>query len=199
MKIIRSIQWVILTLLIITGLIFINYRQEQRREIMSYPSLPRPIAEEMLLITSAGQTTDTYIIKDIANELRIHNYFMPQATDLDIEDINSIAVVVGYSDIGERLHEKTLEDEVERIEGLLKLADNQEIEVITFYIGGQHQRSTETDELLAIVCDASDYIVITEDGDYDHYITTIAEDNDVPMTIVDDVTNVSEPFASAFR
>lgn len=199
MKMMRQIQWIIITLFVVSVLVVMSYRQERKRESQFIPSLPRPIAEEMLLITSAGQTTDTYIIKDIANNLRIHNYFMPQATGLDLEDIKSIAIVVGYSEIGERLHDKTLLDEINRIEGLLSLAKDQDITVITFYTAGQHQRSKETDELLKLSAQHSDYLIVTEDGDYDHFITIIAEDNDIPMTMVDNLTNVSEPFASAFR
>lgn len=199
MKAIKQIQWVIITLTLIGGLIMYSYRQDQVKTNVFMPSLPRPIAEEMLLITSAGQTTDTYIIKDVANALKLHNYFMPQATGLDLEDIKSIAIVVGYSDIGERLHNKDFEDEEKRIKGLLTLAQQQEITILTFYVGGQHQRSIETDQLLTMACEVSDYIVVTEDGDYDLFITTLAKENDIPMTIVSDLTNISEPFASAFR
>ncbi len=78
-----------------------------------YPSLPRPIAKEVVLITSAGQSTDTYMIKDIANKLMIHNFFMPQAKKVDLEDVSSVIVVVGYSGIGEKLHQINFEEEKE--------------------------------------------------------------------------------------
>lgn len=188
-----------MTVLIILGLLIINYSDFQIKNKQYIPSLPRPIAKEMLLITSAGQSTDTYIIKDIANKLMIHNYFMPQGTDLDLEDIKSIAFVVGYSEIGEKLHDLTIKEELKRVKSLLTLAHKEEITLITFYIGGKQRRSKETELLLTEIASHSDYIISTTDGDYDQFISTLAKENNVPITLVNEITNISEPFASAFR
>ncbi len=199
MKIEKKISWAIIALVIMLSMLVTNYRQSQLERKQYIPSLPRPIAEEMLLITSAGQSTDTYIVKDIANKLMIHNYFMPQGTDLDLEDIKSIVFVVGYSDIGEKLHELTVKEELERVKSLLTLAHKEDITLITVYIGGKQRRSKETDLLLSEIGRYSDYIIGTTDGDFDHFISTIAKDNDIPITLVNEITDISEPFASAFR
>lgn len=199
MKWFKEIRWILLTLIGVGLMLLLSYQQEHLQDNQYYPSLPRPIAEEMLLITSAGQSTDTYIIKDVANKLMLHNYFMPQATDLDLEDIKSIAFVVGYSAIGEKLHEISIEDEIERVEGLLTLSQRQDIKIITFYVGGKQRRSEETDRLLREIGKVSDYIITTKDGDHDQFITEIARENDVPITLVNEITDVSEPFASAYR
>lgn len=188
-----------MTLLVITIMLVVNYQQSQFANKQYIPSLPRPIAKEMLLITSAGQSTDTYIIKDIANKLMIHNYFMPQGTDLDLEDINSIAFVVGYSEIGEKLHDISIEEELERVQSLLTLAHKEDITLITFYIGGKQRRSKETELLLLEIGTHSDYIISTTDGDFDEYISTLAKENNIPITLVNEITDISEPFASAFR
>ncbi len=199
MKEFKQIWLVLLTLIILLAMIVVNYSKSKLESKSYMPSLPRPIAEEMLLITSAGQSTDTYIIKDIANKLMIHNYFMPQSTDLDLEDIKSIAFVVGYSEIGETLHRITIKEELERVRSLLELARKNDITLITFYIGGKQRRSKETELLLTEIGVQSDYIISTTDGDFDNFISKLAEENNIPITLVNEITDISEPFASAFR
>lgn len=172
------------------------------RAVMSYqnmPSLPRPIAEENILITSAGQSTDTYIVKDIANKLMIHNFFMPQAAAIDLAEINTVVFVAGYSAISEKLHELEYDAELKRVEKLLEICDIEEITVITVFIGGKQRRDVKTDAILSLLAPQSDYIIATNEGDYDSLLYEYAKDNEVPITLVKSISDISEPFASAFR
>lgn len=163
------------------------------------PSLPRPIASETILVTSAGQSTDTYIIKDISNKLMIHNFFMPQAEYEDLENINTIVFVIGYSPLSEKVNQLSFEKESKRIDSLLNYASMNEVTVISVFIGGKQRRTSETDEMLRNIVPKSHYIISTFEGDYDHFISEMTRQNDIPLTLVENITNVSEPFASAFR
>lgn len=163
------------------------------------PSLPRPIAEETILVTSAGQSTDTYIIKDISNKLMIHNFFMPQAENEDLENINTIVFVIGYSPLSEKVNQLSLETELIRIESLLNYASMNDVTVISVFIGGKQRRASETDEMLGNIIPKSNYVISTFEGDFDHFISEMARQNDIPLTLVENITDVSEPFASAFR
>lgn len=163
------------------------------------PSLPRPIAEETILITSAGQSTDTYIVKDIANKLKIHTLFMPQATTADLEDVNTIVFVIGYSELSEKVNQLSLESELDRISALLDQALINKSKIISVFIGGIQRRSDETDLFIDQIAYGSNYIIATSDSDFDHMISDMARVNDIPLTLVDEITDISEPFASAFR
>ncbi len=163
------------------------------------PSLPRPIAQEMVLITSAGQSTDTYIIKDIANKLMLHNYFMPQATTLDLEDINTIVFVVGYSHINEKLYNLDYEQELNRIQTLIEKGLKQGMTMITVYIGGDFRLDEQTMHLLEQVSLHSDYIIATHDGQGNKALLRISQEQGIPLTLVRKLTDITEPFASAFR
>lgn len=164
-----------------------------------YPSLARPIANEVVLITSAGQSTDTYMIKDIANKLMIHNFFMPQATKIDLEDINSVIIVVGYSGIGEKLHRVSFEDEKSRVLKLLEAANEKNLPIITVHIGGELRMDSKTYELLKITSEKSDYIIGRLSADENKELSELAKLYDIPLTLVENVKDISEPFASAFR
>lgn len=187
------------TLLIISFIMNNFVERKVYRDSQILPSLPRPIAEEGILITSAGQSTDTYMIKDVANKLMIHNLFMPQAAEPDLEDIRTVVFVVGYSDIGEKLHEISFEEEKERIEGLVRTLEEKGIKVLTIYIGGSLRRNKKTDTLLEMTCKASDYIISTMDSNYDQFLSRLAREYDVPITLVEEINDITEPFVSAFR
>jgi len=167
--------------------------------IMSLPSLPMPIAKEYALITSAGQSTDAYIINDIANKLMIHNFFMPQAKDSDLEGVNTLVFVVGYSNLGEKLHGINYEDEKKRIKALIDKAKDDKLIVMTVYIGGKQQRNNKTDELLSIIAPETDYLIGAKAANHDGFLTDLAKNHRIPLTLVNGVNDLSEPFASAFR
>lgn len=174
-------------------------RNQDRRDIPELPVLPRPIAKEPVLITSAGQSTDTYIVKDVANQLMLHNFFMPQAGEANLKDTNTIVFVVGYSPMGEKLHELSFDDEKKRITKLLDNLNDKNMTVLTIFIGGKQRRDQKTNELLKLICPKSHYIIGTREADFDNLLRDIANKNNIPLTLVRNINDVSEPFASAFR
>lgn len=192
---------VVLITAVVVSSILIGIRKEQKNEVNAFilPNLPRPIAKEAVLIASAGQSTDIYIIKDIANQMMIRNYFMPQAKESDLEDINTLVFVIGYSPIGAQLQGISYEDEKERVEKLLEKAENKDITVLTVFIGGKQRRGQNTDELLELISSHTDYLIGLSDSNYDNLLSELAKDNDIPLTLVKGVNDISGPFASAFR
>jgi len=160
---------------------------------------PQPIASEKILITSAGQSIDTYIVKDIANDLLLHNTFMPHADQSDLEGINSVVIVVGHSATGELLQEVDHIGELKRLDQIIEQAQNQSLPIISVYIGGKERRTPKTDQLLDKVCTSSTYIIATEDGDYDQFLSSISESFNIPLVKIKDIKNFKAPFSSMFR
>lgn len=185
-------------ILLISASVFNNFKLSLKDDTNVLPSLPRPIAKDKVLITSAGQSTDTYIIKDIANKLMIHNFFMPQAKYTDLEDINTVVFVVGYSSIGENLHGLSYNQEIKRIENLIKALRMKKITIITVFIGDRQGRTLETSELLYLTCKYSDYVIGTQSNNNEYFLD-LAKLYNFKLTLVEDITGLSEPFASAFR
>ncbi|MEJ8554715.1 DUF6305 family protein [Tepidibacter sp. Z1-5] len=190
---------VFIVILIILAVISNTSKIQVNDDRYELPSLPRPIAKDKVLITSAGQSTDTYIVKDIANKLMIHNFFMPQAKDVDLEGINTVVFVVGYSAIGENLHDLTYEEEKKRIDDLIQKLRYKEITIITIFIGDRDNKNKKTDEFLDLTCKYSDYVIGTQNNNNNRSLVELAKKYKFPLTIVEDVTGLSEPFASAFR
>ncbi len=191
----------IVGILVIVFVIWLPHNVDQKlsNKADSIPSLPQPIGKETVLITSAGQSTDTYLVKDIANKLMIHNFFMPQALEPDLEGINTVVFVVGFSELGEKLHGIAFDKEKKRIEALLASLRKNDVTIITVYLGGNHRRNRNTDTLLDMTCKESEYIIATVSADEDNYLSDLSNKYQVPLTLVRDIKGISEPFASAFR
>lgn len=186
-----------LILLIIAAIV--PMRENTDAKAFTLPVLPRPIAKTPVAIISAGQNTDTYIIRDIANQLMIRSFFMPQARDIDIEDMNSLVFVVGYSSLGEKLQEISHEEEKTRLGKLLQKADEKKLIVITVALGGEYNHDEKTKELLRLIGEHSDYLIGIKGSINEGTLVKISKEKEIPLTLAGDVKEISGPFASAFR
>ena len=183
-------------LVLLTVIIFSQNVHESNRS--SYRALTRPVAKEPLLISSAGQNTDSYIVKDIINKLMIDNYFIPMATTEHLEDIHSAIMVVGYSEVGNRIKGKTYIAEEQRIKSFINALKKRDIYLITIYLRGGKMLSEETRTLLELSANASDYVIIVNPEDQVDTFKNMVASN-TPITFVDDLSEVTEPIVSAFR
>jgi hypothetical protein len=196
-KFIRAILMAALVILLILTNMPFNNRSEAK--IFTLPGLPRPIANSPVIITSAGQSTDTYIIRDIANQLMIRSLFMPQARDVDLKDIKTIVFVVGYSSLGAKLQDISYKEEKMRIEKLLQKAKDDKLTVLTVVIGSEQLQDNKTEELLRLIGKQTDYLIGMKKSSRASILTELATDGDIPLTLVNKINDISEPFASAFR
>lgn len=158
-----------------------------------------PFSAELILITSAGQSTDAYIFHDMANDLHLNNHFMPEISTYDLRAYSSVVFVVGYSEVGMMLNEVTYEAEYKRITKILQTAEAEHLPVITAYLGSDERRSAKTDHLLQYICSESDYILMTGDNAQSPFIDTITDGGSIPITCVNEVDQLSMPLASIFK
>jgi hypothetical protein len=196
-KFIRTI--LLATLIILLILTNMPFTARSEAKIFTLPGLPRPIASTPVIITSAGQSTDTYIIRDISNQLMIRSFFMPQAREVDLKDIKTIVFVVGYSSMGAKLQGISYEEEKIRIEQLLQKAKDNKLKVLTVVIGREQLSDNKTVDLLKLIGKQTDYLIGMKESSRASILIELAKDGDIPLTLVNKVSDISEPFASAFR
>ena len=187
------------TLAILCILMNIPFSERSNTKIFTLPGLPRPIAKAPVVITSAGQSTDTYIIHDISNQLMIRSFFMPQAEDIDIKDIKTIVFSVDYSSLGTQYKDISYDEEKRRISKLIKKAKDKGLTVLTIVLGGKQPNEKKTEELLKLIGNQTDYFIGLRGSGNEEILTELAENRDIPLTLVDEVNDISEPYASAFR
>ena len=193
----RMVLIIILALLLV--LVNMPYKKKAETIVFTLPGLPRPIAKVPVVITSAGQSTDTYSINDISNQLMIRSFFMPQAEAEGIEDMNSIVFAVGYSSLGLKLQGISYEDEKARIEKLINMAKDNKLTIITVVLGGEQPIDVRNEEIISLVGAKSDYIIGLKGSSNEELLADLAENGNIPLTLVRKVKDISVPFASAFR
>lgn len=197
----RNIFRVALLIMLTMLIILVNLPITKKSELKAFtlPGLPRPIAKVPVVITSAGQSTDTYIVNDISNQLMIRSFFMPQADGTDIEDMNTIVFAVGYSSLGIKYQGTSFEDEKTRIGNLINTAKDNDMTIITVVIGSEHSSNDKGEEILRFIGADTNYIIGVKGSGSEDILVDLAEKGDIPLTLVSKVNDISEPFASAFR
>jgi len=163
-----------------------------------------PKAELPALITSCGQSPGATMIKVIFMKIDFENpdpayTAMMQAEAEDLisaqesgTPYRSLIVVMGASLKGMGAAGISIEDELSRIESLIKKAQQQGITVIGAHIEGMKRRAQgaapgdNTDELsIDTVAPHSDILVINKEGNEDRRFSIIAEKNNIPMVVVE--------------
>lgn len=183
--------------IVITLTILLTIQKDQVDDFNQLTYLSQPIASEKLLITSAGQSTDTYIIKDVANDLLLENIFIPNAKPSDLNDIESVVIVVAHSQIGELLHDIDFDEEYQRVKTLIDDSKEKNLPIIGVYIGGQMRNYNKTNQLLDLVFTSSTYNFVV--GESDQFKDQEMDFSDVPMIYVDDMKQIKGPFSALFR
>lgn len=187
-------------LLIIGILTFglMSYRQSPRIKSL-LPHLPYPIAREKVLVTPAGQGTEGLIISELCDVLNIRNHYMYWAEPQDLEGYNTLVLVLGFSKQGLYSIHKNPEEEIQRVKSLVTAADKKGIPVILLHIGGQDRRSQVDDQTAGMIASMLDYIIVTQEGEWDGFFTGLATGNKIPLTVVKDIQEIKVPFNSVFR
>lgn len=196
-KFFRAILVAVLVILII--LTNAPYTERNKTKVFTLPGLPRPIAKGPVIITSAGQSIDAFIVRDICNQLMIQNFFMPQAKEEDLRDINTIVFAVGYGSFGMKLQGISYEEEKDRITKLLDKAEEKKLTILTVSLDGSQTGDDKTEELLKLIGIRSDYLIGIRNSGSEGVLAEAANEGDIPLTLVIGVNDISGPFASAFR
>ena len=130
----RNFMMMILGITIVFSINAIMKNSTHEHQLQS-SYLINPISDKMILITSAGQATDSYILQDLANELRLNNLFMPETSSLEIENLSAVVISVGYSELGLSLHDRSFNDEYSRIRDLIAKARENDLPIVTVFVG----------------------------------------------------------------
>lgn len=195
---IRKLSLMLLGIFIVFSInAILNFNKGYDNRGINYPL--EPFSSEMMLITSAGQSTDAYIFHDLVNKLQLNNHFMPEANTYDLREYSSVVIVVGYSEVGMMLNDVIYKAEAKRIRKIIQTAEAENLPVIAAYLGGAERLNNETQTLLKSVCDEADYIIMTSDTDSGPLIKRLTNDGAIPITCVPTIDELSMALASIFK
>lgn len=153
------------------------------------------IINEPVLITSAGQSFDVYLMKVVLNELGFDVDLQPLASKEEIKNFNQIIVVPGVSFKGLAASGISFDDELQRISGLIEAAERTSCRTTLIYIESFPHNEERTQEILELIAPWSSQIVIYEgsEGPVD-YLQETAEKGEIPVFWIGDRDNLNQEF-----
>lgn len=150
-----------------------------------------------VLLTSCGQSPGPVRLEVFLKRLKLDFSYVTRATDNDLIEkkksgapYKSIIIVTGASLKGMGAAGVSINDEVERIKGLISEAKKQGIKIIGAHIEGMARRAQgasagdNSDEVsIDAVCPQSSLLLIRKDGDEDGRFTRISKSGSIPMLV----------------
>jgi len=163
-----------------------------------------PKADPPVLITSCGQSPGPALLKVIFMKAKLQHQpkayeINPLAEAADLvrardagTPFGSVIIVMGASLKGMGAAGISIEDELARIEELIQEVRAQNITLIGAHIEGMKRRSQgasagdNTDEQsIDAVAPNCDFLIIKREGDEDGRFTTISQNENIPMVVVE--------------
>jgi len=152
-----------------------------------------PIAGQPLFITNAGQgpggkMARLLVIRSKAVEEWTYNA-EPWEKDLNEKPYKTLLVVIGSSAKGLGASGITIDDEIARLERMIKEAKRLGMQIIAAQIEGKARRDNvggSNERSIDAIAPFADHIIIKKDGNLDGKFTKIAEENEIPLTIIDE-------------
>lgn len=139
------------------------------------------VAEDPVLITSAGQSADILMVKILAKKAQL-NYTMDKSATVDqLADKKSILVVAGGSTKGLGAAKIDKADEYARVESLINQAKDDNIQVIAIHVGGKSRRGALSDYFNKLVAENADHIIVVSGGNEDLFFTNIANEKGIQL------------------
>jgi len=103
-------------------------------------------AKQPILITSAGQSADVLMVKILAQKAGLKFTFDELAQPNTLKDFACLIFVSGGSTKGLGAAKIDKQQELDRVQGLIKAAKKAKIDLITMHLGGKARRGKLSDE-----------------------------------------------------
>lgn len=161
--------------------------------------IEEPIAELPMMITSAGQSADFDITKTLMEKAELTYEMNATITPDELGDAKTLVIAVGGSSKGLGAAGIDANDEVKRIDAVVKKAKDQGMKIVALHTGGEGRRGDLSDKFIEAVMPQADYMIVVSTGDKDGFISGIAMENGIPMASVDEIADVIGKLQNTFK
>ena len=152
-----------------------------------------------VLISSAGQSADVKLVKMLADRQSLNDTTILMAKPSDLSGIKTLIIVPGFSSKGLGAAGVSQQEEFERVQSLIKSANDLKIPIVMLHIGGNARRKGQSDSFNQIVADNSKFMIVVKQGDEDGFFTAIANAKKIPLTLVDKISETEIPLGNLFK
>ena len=158
----------------------------------------KPKASPPVLVTSLGQSLDAFQVQLAVRRAGIKFKYDPRAEVDQLDDVKTVFLAVGASLKGFGDAGITIKDELARAAHLLDAAKSRGIAIVVLHVGGEERRDALSNQLIELTAPRAQRLIIREDSDPDGLFAKIANDNKIPLAVIDNVTNLKQPLAELF-
>jgi hypothetical protein len=155
--------------------------------------------EQPVLITSAGQSADVTIAGMIFKRANVQAKAVPLAKPSDLDGVQTLAIVAGFSSKGLGAAGISREQEMGRVQSILQAAKEKKLPIITLHIGGKARRGNQSDDFNKMAAEASSYLLVVKQGDEDKFFSKIAAHKKVLIDLVAKIADAVQPLGNVFR
>ena len=181
-------------IILITTVFFVCFNLGGMDQGTNLPKFSQPI-----LITSAGQSAEVQLANVLAKRAGLSVNLIKTATEKDLQDIKTIALVLGASLKGLGAAGLDMEQEKSRVNDLLETAKTMNLPVICLHLGGDSRRGQLTDELITSCLPHAKITLVVKTGNKDNLFTKICSENDIPLIEVERTADVLQPLKDLFQ
>jgi hypothetical protein len=155
--------------------------------------------DQPVLISSAGQSADVKLVKMLAQRQKLNATTVLMAKATDLAGMKTLIIVPGFSSKGLGAAGVSQQEEFDRVQALVKAADEMKIPIVLIHIGGNARRKGQSDSFNQLVADHSKCMIVVKQGDEDGFFTNISKGKKIPMTIVDKIAETEIPIGNLFK
>ncbi len=152
-----------------------------------------------LLITNAGQGPGAKMARLLVQRTSAVSDFEylaePKPADLKTKPYKTLMVVLGSTAKGLGASGITIDQEVERLNGLMAEAKALKIQVVAVLLEGKARRGKPggaDERCIDAVAPFAQYLIVKKDGNEDGRFDAIAKKTGAPLTFIDDAVDLSE-------
>ncbi|MGM0548587.1 MAG: DUF6305 family protein [Bacillota bacterium] len=164
-------------------------------------SAAMPVFEEPVVVTTCGQSPGALMVKMIAQQVGINaeQKDLLTAEGLKGNDYKTLIVTMGTSGKGMGAAGTNMKQEAKRINNLIKVAQENGIQILGAHIEGMSRRADENDaKSIEIVMPQSDALIIKEASNQDDFFSKKSEELNIPAIFFDKNNEMGKAFQELF-
>ncbi len=155
--------------------------------------------EQPVLISSAGQSADVKLVKMLAQRQGLNATTILMAKPDDLTGFKTLIIVPGFSSKGLGAAGISQQEELERVQTLIKSANDLKIPIVMLHIGGNARRKGQSDAFNQLVADNSKFMLVVKQGDEDGFFTAVSKAKNIPLTLVEKIAETEKPLGELFK
>ncbi|NLB91171.1 MAG: hypothetical protein GX786_08140 [Clostridiales bacterium] len=160
------------------------------------------------MITNAGQGPGGKMGRLLINQAKVLEentdfYYVdvPYAEDLEEHPYTCMIIVIGSTDKGLGATGITIDQEIERLDGLVARAQEMELPIIAVLLEKDKRSDIPTnanERCIDAVCPYSDWMIVVAEGNTDGRFDNLKKEHDIPLTVLDNSMDFIELSKVAF-